>query len=174
MILKIENVLDRAIETVGPKVRSGSGLDELRGDAQAAARLAHAPLEDVSNPELAPCLPHIHDFQRDLNPGWLAGKVVRGNGFDLVGDAAIGIVGALIGDWLLHRLGIHFVSGIIGLTINATIGAIVLLLACRPINSDGVAAVAQAGERGPRRVRQPAGGGDKLAERPGRYARAIR
>ena len=39
--------------------------------------------------------------------GWLAGKVVRGNGFGLVGDAAIGIVGALIGDWLLHRLGVH-------------------------------------------------------------------
>ena len=58
--------------------------------------------------------------------GWLAGKVVKGNGFGLVGDAAIGIVGALIGDWLLHRLGIHFGAGIIGLVINATIGAIVL------------------------------------------------
>ena len=32
--------------------------------------------------------------------GWLIGKVLRGNGFGLVGDAAIGIVGALIGDWL--------------------------------------------------------------------------
>ena len=50
-----------------------------------------------------------------LIAGWLAGKVVRGNGFGLVGDAAIGIVGALIGDWLLHRLGVHFGSGIIGL-----------------------------------------------------------
>ena len=58
----------------------------------------------------------------------MAGKVVRGNGFGLVGDAAIGIVGALIGDWLLHRLGVHFSSGVIGLVINATIGAIVLLL----------------------------------------------
>jgi uncharacterized membrane protein YeaQ/YmgE (transglycosylase-associated protein family) len=63
--------------------------------------------------------------------GWLAGKIVRGNGFGLVGDAAIGIVGALIGDWLLHRLGVHFGSGIIGLVINATIGAIVLLLPLR-------------------------------------------
>jgi uncharacterized membrane protein YeaQ/YmgE (transglycosylase-associated protein family) len=63
--------------------------------------------------------------------GWLAGKIVRGNGFGLVGDAAIGIVGALIGDWLLHRLGVHFGSGVIGLTVNATIGAVVLLLALR-------------------------------------------
>jgi uncharacterized membrane protein YeaQ/YmgE (transglycosylase-associated protein family) len=54
-----------------------------------------------------------------LIAGWLAGKIVRGSGFGLVGDAAIGIVGALIGDWLLHRLGIHFGSGIIGLVINA-------------------------------------------------------
>ena len=46
--------------------------------------------------------------------GWLAGKVVRGDGFGLVGDAAIGIVGALIGDGLLHRLGVHFSSGIVG------------------------------------------------------------
>jgi hypothetical protein len=44
--------------------------------------------------------------------GWLAGKIVKGHGFGLVGDAAIGIVGALIGDWLLHRLGLHFGAGI--------------------------------------------------------------
>jgi uncharacterized membrane protein YeaQ/YmgE (transglycosylase-associated protein family) len=72
-----------------------------------------------------------------LLAGWLAGKVVRGNGFGLVGDAAIGIVGALIGDWLLHRLGIHFGFGIIGLIINATIGAIVLLLALRLTGASG-------------------------------------
>jgi len=69
--------------------------------------------------------------------GWLAGKIVRGNGFGLVGDVAIGIVGALIGDWFLHRLGVYFGSGIIGLTINATIGAIVLLLAFRLIGANG-------------------------------------
>jgi uncharacterized membrane protein YeaQ/YmgE (transglycosylase-associated protein family) len=69
--------------------------------------------------------------------GWLAGKIIRGNGFGLVGDAAIGIVGALIGDWLLHRLGLHFGSGIIGLVINATIGAIVLLLPLRLMGASG-------------------------------------
>ena len=69
--------------------------------------------------------------------GWLAGKIVRGSGFGLVGDAAIGIVGALIGDWLLHRLGIRFGSGIIGLTINATIGAIFLLLVVRITGASG-------------------------------------
>jgi uncharacterized membrane protein YeaQ/YmgE (transglycosylase-associated protein family) len=72
-----------------------------------------------------------------LIAGWLAGKIVRGNGLGLVGDAAVGIVGALIGDWLLHRLGLHFGSGIIGLTVNATIGAIVLLLALRLLGASG-------------------------------------
>ena len=47
--------------------------------------------------------------------GWLAGKIIRDNGLGLVGEAAIGIVGALIGDRLLHRFGVHFGSGIIGL-----------------------------------------------------------
>jgi uncharacterized membrane protein YeaQ/YmgE (transglycosylase-associated protein family) len=69
--------------------------------------------------------------------GWLAGKIVRGHRLGLVGDAAVGIVGALIGDWLLHRLGLHFGAGIIGLVINATIGAIVLLLALRLLGASG-------------------------------------
>ena len=72
-----------------------------------------------------------------LVAGWLAGKVVRGNGFGLVGDAAVGIVGALIGDWLLHRAGIHFSSGIFSLAINAGIGAIVLLLILRIVGASG-------------------------------------
>ncbi|RBP18360.1 putative membrane protein YeaQ/YmgE (transglycosylase-associated protein family) [Roseiarcus fermentans] len=69
--------------------------------------------------------------------GWLAGKIVKGNGFGLVGDAAIGVVGALVGDWLLHRLGIHLSSGVIGLTVNATIGAVVLLLVLRLVGASG-------------------------------------
>jgi len=41
-----------------------------------------------------------------LVAGWLAGKIVDGSGFGLIGDMAIGIVGALIGSWLMTRLGI--------------------------------------------------------------------
>ena len=59
--------------------------------------------------------------------GWLIGKVLRGNGFGLVGDAAIGIVGALIGDWLLPRFNFHLWSGLTGMIIEAAIGAVVLL-----------------------------------------------
>jgi uncharacterized membrane protein YeaQ/YmgE (transglycosylase-associated protein family) len=63
-----------------------------------------------------------------LIAGWLAGKIVRGAGFGLIGDIAIGIIGAFIGDWLLPRLGVHLGQGTISLIVNATIGAIVLLL----------------------------------------------
>ena len=39
--------------------------------------------------------------------GWLAGLIVRGGGFGLIGDIIVGIVGAFIAGWLLPRLGIH-------------------------------------------------------------------
>jgi uncharacterized membrane protein YeaQ/YmgE (transglycosylase-associated protein family) len=63
--------------------------------------------------------------------GWLAGLIVRGGGFGLIGDMAIGIVGAFIGHWLLPRLNIHLGAGLIAAIANATIGAIVLLLILR-------------------------------------------
>jgi len=63
-----------------------------------------------------------------LIAGWLAGKIVRGAGYGLVGDIAIGVVGAFVGDWLLPRFGIHLGSGMINQIVNATIGAIALLL----------------------------------------------
>jgi uncharacterized membrane protein YeaQ/YmgE (transglycosylase-associated protein family) len=59
--------------------------------------------------------------------GWLAGQIMRGTGFGLVGDIIIGIIGAFIGSWLLPRLGIHLGAGIISAIVNATIGAVVLL-----------------------------------------------
>ncbi|HZT25269.1 MAG TPA: GlsB/YeaQ/YmgE family stress response membrane protein [Pseudolabrys sp.] len=63
-----------------------------------------------------------------LIAGWLAGQLVAGGGFGLIGDAAIGIVGALIGSWLLPRLGVHVGTGFISAIIVATIGAVILLL----------------------------------------------
>jgi uncharacterized membrane protein YeaQ/YmgE (transglycosylase-associated protein family) len=69
-----------------------------------------------------------------LVAGWLAGQIVRGGGFGLVGDILIGIVGAFIGDWLLPRLGIHLGVGIVAAIIDATIGAVVLLLIIRLVS----------------------------------------
>jgi uncharacterized membrane protein YeaQ/YmgE (transglycosylase-associated protein family) len=60
--------------------------------------------------------------------GWLAGNVVRGYGFGLIPDICVGIAGALVGSWLLPRLGVHLGAGILAEIISATIGAIILLL----------------------------------------------
>jgi uncharacterized membrane protein YeaQ/YmgE (transglycosylase-associated protein family) len=63
--------------------------------------------------------------------GWLAGKVVKGGGFGLIGDIVVGIVGALIGGWLSGALGISIGSGFISSVITAIVGAIILLLILR-------------------------------------------
>ncbi len=69
--------------------------------------------------------------------GWLAGRVLDGGGFGLIGDLVVGLLGALIGDWLLPRLGIHLGAGIVALIINAFIGAVVLLLLLRLFGRGG-------------------------------------
>ncbi len=61
-------------------------------------------------------------------PAWLAGKVMTGGGFGLIGDLIVGLIGAFIGDWLLPRLNIHLGTGWVPLILNAFIGAVVLLL----------------------------------------------
>ena len=66
-----------------------------------------------------------------LIAGWLAGHFVRGTGFGLIPDIAIGIVGALIGHWLFPQLGIYLGSGMVSRVFSATIGAILLLAALR-------------------------------------------
>ena len=48
-----------------------------------------------------------------LVAGWLAGQIVRGTGFGIIGDLLVGIVGAFIGSWLLPQLGIHLGTGVI-------------------------------------------------------------
>ena len=58
--------------------------------------------------------------------GWLAGLIVKGVGFGLLGNIVVGIVGSFIAGWLLP--GIIHISGIPGLIISATIGAVILLV----------------------------------------------
>ena len=65
--------------------------------------------------------------------GLLAGLLVRGGGFGLIGDIVVGIVGAFFGGWLLPQLGINLGVGYVPVIISATIGAVVLLLILRVI-----------------------------------------
>lgn len=58
--------------------------------------------------------------------GWLAGQITKGGGFGLIGNIVIGILGAVIGGWIAHSLGIWGAS-LLGELLIATGGAIVLL-----------------------------------------------
>jgi uncharacterized membrane protein YeaQ/YmgE (transglycosylase-associated protein family) len=66
-----------------------------------------------------------------LIAGWLAGKVVRGAGFGIIGDIIIGIAGAFVSSYLFPRLGFHLGVGLVSEIIYSAIGAIVLLLIVR-------------------------------------------
>jgi len=68
-----------------------------------------------------------------LIAGWLAGKLVKGGGFGLVGDLVVGVVGALLGGFLFSTLGVSAGGGLIGSIVVATIGAVVLLFLVRLI-----------------------------------------
>ena len=59
--------------------------------------------------------------------GWLAGVIMKGGGFGLIGDIVVGILGSYVGGWLLPKLGINLGSGFI----TAVIGAVVLLFLVR-------------------------------------------
>jgi uncharacterized membrane protein YeaQ/YmgE (transglycosylase-associated protein family) len=63
--------------------------------------------------------------------GWLAGQIMSGGGFGLVGDIIVGIIGAFIAGWLFPYLGLHLGAGILGEIIAAAIGAIILLFVAR-------------------------------------------
>jgi len=63
--------------------------------------------------------------------GWLAGMVVRGGGFGLIGDIIVGIIGAVIAGLLLPRIGIIIGGGFVAAVINAFIGAVILLIILR-------------------------------------------
>ena len=64
-------------------------------------------------------------------------QIVRGTGFGLIADLCIGIIGALIGSWLLPRLGIHLGTGIVSAIISATIGAICFPIGAQAVNRRG-------------------------------------
>jgi uncharacterized membrane protein YeaQ/YmgE (transglycosylase-associated protein family) len=67
-----------------------------------------------------------------LIAGWLAGKIMKGGGYGLVGDLVIGVVGAIIGGHLFGMLGID-AYGLIGSLVTALVGAILLIFVIRLI-----------------------------------------
>lgn len=72
-----------------------------------------------------------------LVAGALAGMIVNGGGYGIVGDIVVGVLGALIGGYLFPQLGISVGGGLPGAVVVATIGAIVLIVVLRLINRAG-------------------------------------
>jgi uncharacterized membrane protein YeaQ/YmgE (transglycosylase-associated protein family) len=72
-----------------------------------------------------------------LVAGWLAGKIVQGTGFGIIGDILVGIAGALIASFLFPKLGIAIGSGLVREIIYSAIGAVVLLLIVRLVRTGG-------------------------------------
>jgi uncharacterized membrane protein YeaQ/YmgE (transglycosylase-associated protein family) len=68
-----------------------------------------------------------------LAAGWLAGVLVKGGGYGLLGDLVVGVIGAFLGGFLFTRLGISAGGGLAGSLVVATIGAIVLLVIVRAL-----------------------------------------
>jgi uncharacterized membrane protein YeaQ/YmgE (transglycosylase-associated protein family) len=65
-----------------------------------------------------------------LIAGWLAGKIMKGSGFGVLGDLVVGIVGAVLGGWVFSLLGVG-AYGLLGSIIVATVGALLLLYLVR-------------------------------------------
>jgi uncharacterized membrane protein YeaQ/YmgE (transglycosylase-associated protein family) len=67
-----------------------------------------------------------------LVAGWLAGKLMKGSGFGVIGDIVIGVIGAFVGGFLFRVVGLS-AHGTIGSIIMATIGAMVLVAVVRAL-----------------------------------------
>ncbi|HEY8959000.1 GlsB/YeaQ/YmgE family stress response membrane protein [Chitinophaga sp.] len=65
--------------------------------------------------------------------GWLAGKLMRGDGFGVLIDILVGVVGGWLGGWLFGKLGIHMGNGFIGSLIVALVGSVILIWLVRLI-----------------------------------------
>jgi uncharacterized membrane protein YeaQ/YmgE (transglycosylase-associated protein family) len=69
-----------------------------------------------------------------LIAGWLAGQIMKGSGFGLIGDLIVGIIGAFIGTWLWGVLHLPMIVNFwVSAIVIATVGALVLLFILRLI-----------------------------------------
>jgi uncharacterized membrane protein YeaQ/YmgE (transglycosylase-associated protein family) len=65
--------------------------------------------------------------------GWLAGQIMKGGGFGVIGDLIVGVIGALLGGFLFGLFGLS-ATGLLGSLVTATVGAIALIGLLRIVN----------------------------------------
>jgi len=67
-----------------------------------------------------------------LIAGWLAGLVMKGSGYGLVGDILVGLLGGVVGAWLFMFVAPSDArDGFVGISIVAVIGAAVFVTLAR-------------------------------------------
>ncbi len=66
-----------------------------------------------------------------LLAGWLAGFVMKGGGYGLIGDIVLGLVGSLLGSWIFRALGVSPGAGLFMAVVVAFIGAVLVIGAQR-------------------------------------------
>ena len=59
--------------------------------------------------------------------GWLAGQIMKGRGFGVLGNIILGCIGAMVGGYVFGLLGISSSESLIGSLITALVGAVILL-----------------------------------------------
>ena len=68
-----------------------------------------------------------------LMAGWLAGIVMKGGGYGLIGDIVLGLVGSIVGSWIFGALGVYPRAGMLAAVVVAFIGAVIVILAGRAL-----------------------------------------
>ncbi len=68
-----------------------------------------------------------------LLAGWLAGFVMKGGGYGLIGDVLLGLGGSIVGGWLFSVLGIAPGAGWLAMVVVAFVGAVILIFAQRTL-----------------------------------------
>ena len=67
-----------------------------------------------------------------LIAGWLAGVVMKGGGFGLIGDIVVGLIGALVGGFVFSLITAG-TAGFWGSIVVAFIGAVILIVIVRAL-----------------------------------------
>lgn len=66
-----------------------------------------------------------------LIAGWAAGKIMKGSGYGVLMDIVLGMVGAILGGWIIRLLGFEATGGLVTSILVATLGAVVLVAISR-------------------------------------------
>ncbi len=75
----------------------------------------------------------IYTILIGLVAGWAAGKIMKGSGYGVLLDIVLGIVGAMVGSWILHLAGFYTSGGLLPNILVAIFGAVVLIALARAL-----------------------------------------